>query len=318
MPRTRGGLPELHQLSREVPQFAPHTRGSTRSRQKVLPAWSVCPAHAGVYRPGRCQGSGRHCLPRTRGGLPQALSHRLIKSRFAPHTRGSTPFYVRCHRASMVCPAHAGVYPHLLFIIRPGEGLPRTRGGLPFSVISGDIAPPFAPHTRGSTVIGLAGDDHIVVCPAHAGVYRSRESRARFGLCLPRTRGGLPLAAAGSTSHEMFAPHTRGSTDMLGYFRAMVTVCPADAGVYRMVVRRPLRWSCLPRRRGGLPLHRSSRTGGIAFAPQTRGLPNVWALSILLSQFAPQTRGSTQEPLDFGPNLSVCPADAGVYPPTTT
>ena len=70
LPRTRGGLPWPRNGRGNVVEFAPHTRGSTRSSFLALESRAVCPAHAGVYRP---QGFERRWdvgLPRTRGGLP--------------------------------------------------------------------------------------------------------------------------------------------------------------------------------------------------------------------------------------------------------
>ena len=73
---------------------------------------------------------------------------------FAPHTRGSTA-------------------------TEPGsdamrESLPRTRGGLPIRSHAMSARAAFAPHTRGSTDQIPRYERQGGVCPAHAGVYRSR------------------------------------------------------------------------------------------------------------------------------------------------
>ena len=192
--------------------MAPHRRGSTREERGPGASGRVCPAQAGVYPfwtlpPTRWIG-----LPRTRGGLPQFWDALTPWQTFAPHTRGSTDAIPALLGVGPVCPAHAGVYrgdrPQMT--VRPR--LPRTRGGLPFwkSMPATMIA--FAPHTRGSTHDGLGSPDPLVVCPAHAGVYRlhSPPGRQRFGL--PRTRGGLPVGFMAARNITEFAPHTRGST----------------------------------------------------------------------------------------------------------
>ena len=185
------------------------------------------------------------CLPRTRGGLPSDKRMRCFtrgqsQELFAPHTRGSTP------TALTVCPAHAGVYPIPKRML-PGRCLPRTRGGLPNmpqpqrSGLLIAVCPAHAGVYR--HVYHTKWACSVAVCPAHAGVYRRLDGRpglfAHAGvypimfateLCLPRTRGGLPVSTRPLSSYVRFAPHTRGSTD-LGTI-AFRRVCPAHAGVY--------------------------------------------------------------------------------------
>ena len=70
----------------------------------------------------------------------------------------------------------------------------------------------FAPHTRGSTGRRDASTPLVGVCPAHAGVYLSRETAVSVAGGLPRTRGGLPIPLVITPASTAFAPHTRGST----------------------------------------------------------------------------------------------------------
>ena len=172
--------------------FAPHTRGSTLPPLRIPRREIVCPAHAGVYlEPGiRHRETGG--LPRTHGGLPQEIGTEAAFYTFAPHTRGSTHYFVGLASRCLVCPAHAGVYRESAYRPSLPRRLPRTRGGLPWWVTVSSNERWFAPHTRGSTcsVPGCQCQPHV--CPAHAGVYRFRRCPNRFPAGLPRTRGGLP------------------------------------------------------------------------------------------------------------------------------
>ena len=171
--------------------------------------------------------------------------------------------------------------------------MPRTRGGLPPSIDPAQRLIAFAPHTRGSTVLLNSMDVAYLVCPAHAGVYLGLLHLLPSRNGLPRTRGGLPHVDTWAVVSDLFAPHTRGSTESPWIVNFRHSVCPAHAGVYRATTG--ARWSnrCLPRTRGGLP----SR------APTSREL----------YQFAPHTRGSTCGKAGRNPGHAVCPAHAGVY-----
>ena len=111
---------------------------------------------------------------------------------------------------------------------------------------------------------------------------------------MPRTRGGLPVPMELLPEGWPFAPHTRGSTCNGTIFRHTCRVCPAHAGVYLQWNDLPAHMPSLPRTRGGLPaMERSSGTH---------------------AEFAPHTRGSTQQGGQCADCHIVCPAHAGVYP----
>ena len=52
--------------------------------------------------------------------------------------------------------------------------------------------------------------DDIGVFPAHAGVILGMALGGPVGAGFPRTRGGDPFRAAGSSVTGVFSPHTRG------------------------------------------------------------------------------------------------------------
>src|SRR5699024_11019336 len=67
LPRTRGDGPQSPTSSREHSDFAPHTRGWSRSCLCPTACRALCPAHAGVVPGARVVGSHFCPLPRTRG-----------------------------------------------------------------------------------------------------------------------------------------------------------------------------------------------------------------------------------------------------------
>ena len=196
---------------------------------------------------------------------------------FAPHTRGSTHYFVGLASRRLVCPAHAGVYRESAYRPSLPRRLPRTRGGLPWWVTVSSNERWFAPHTRGSTsgvYLGVSASGHMFaphtrgstgsvvapidfqqVCPAHAGVYRGLARWPHDQGRLPRTRGGLPEIAQPVAIISGFAPHTRGSTGPGRDGADYREVCPAHAGVYPPAPGCAPTPGCLPRTRGGLPHH---------------------------------------------------------------
>ena len=211
MPRRRGGLPVRDARLTYPPRFAPQTRGSTFNIRGVGNVAVVCPADAGVYRVRGTLHRQPYGLPRRRGGLPGKALHRLTPTKFAPQTRGSTPYLIVHSVRQPVCPAQAGVY-------LPVKGswpwlhrLPRTDGGLPPPKGRGQIIEWFAPHRRGSTRPCLCDRRPSCVCPAQAGVYRTTWRQRLFWQCLPRTRGDLGAGSRkpdlpGADGHEDHAP----------------------------------------------------------------------------------------------------------------
>ena len=133
----------------------------------------------------------------------------------------------------------------------------------------------------------------VYVCPAHAGVYPVFPSAGLWRRRLPRTRGGLPSCVPPEYESTWFAPHTRGSTARRCSALPDFAVCPAHAGVYRLLVLVAGTNQGLPRTRGGLP--------------RTYPRHAEWA------RFAPHTRGSTFGRGFIADLAAVCPAHAGVY-----
>ena len=211
---------------------APLTRGSTLLRGRDRGREKVCPAHAGIYlsrRWGPCSPRG---LPRSRGDLPVRRRHPALDPESAPLTRGSTHPYLHCVPRRDVCPAHAGIYPSRSVRKSSLTSLPHSRGDLPQPETFEQIEQPSAPLTRGSTFRVRDACTCGPVCPAHAGIYLSPLLSDRLPLCLPRSRGDLPISAAAQAAEQGSAPLTRGSTATVHSSMARARVCPAHAGIY--------------------------------------------------------------------------------------
>ncbi len=137
-PRTRGGLPNGGGELVVQRASSPHTRGSSLRIRRVRVIEHVLPAHAGVFR---CVTRATPCMagpPRTRGGLPATVSLSAGAIVSSPHTRGSSLIHASRKPGRSVLPAHAGVFPTPRHSSRNTSRPPRTRGGLPADMYSGE------------------------------------------------------------------------------------------------------------------------------------------------------------------------------------
>ena len=92
------------------------------------------------------------------------------------------------------------------------------------------------------------------------------------------------------------APLTRGCSRSRYFRRAHCYVCPAHAGMFPMTNPASASMACLPRSRGDVPQQREA--------------------SDVVVQSAPLTRGCSLSQEHDAPLACVCPAHAGMFPPS--
>ena len=215
----------------------------------------------------------------------------------SPHTRGWTPESGHGTPGRCGFPAHAGMDPPTVRLVRRMRRLPRTRGDGPFTVDVAFTTSAASPHTRGWTSLTFVYDENRYGFPAHAGMDPARDDLGHADARLPRTRGDGPSLSRSVTDSRMASPHTRGWTDLAGALYDFDTGFPAHAGMDPF--RRALSGSTLrlPRTRGDGP----GKTAGVA-------------AYIVAS---PHTRGWTHEAESLGDGVGGFPAHAGMDPALT-
>ena len=122
------------------------------------------------------------------------------------------------------------------------------------------------------------------------------DSETPEGCGLPRSRGDVPLSIIGFMIESMSAPLTRGCSRSRYFRRAHCYVCPAHAGMFPMTNPATASMACLPRSRGDVPQQREA--------------------SDVVVQSAPLTRGCSLSQEHDAPLACVCPAHAGMFPPS--
>ena len=152
-PRTRGDVPVLPFIFGGEVKLPPHTRGCTRDNVREREPLPASPAHAGMYRGTRRNGSFSFRFPRTRGDVPAWSPSRSTTPRLPPHTRGCTQVPPRDGAREAASPAHAGMYPAADSVNSLSGGFPRTRGDVPSSRRGPGAIRRLPPHTRGCTFV---------------------------------------------------------------------------------------------------------------------------------------------------------------------
>ena len=192
-------------------------------------------------------------LPRLRGDGPILQQPLTLRIWAAPPTRGWT---LKKHvgvGSGHGCPAYAGMD---LDVDRLGlsfRRLPRLRGDGPLGAEVGGIKPQAAPPTRGWTRKNQRPYPSIDGCPAYAGmdpVICPNRSNSHW---LPRLRGDGPLKSSAICSPLPAAPPTRGWTLLIVTEPALVSGCPAYAGMDPHLSRSLSARQRLPRLRGDGP-----------------------------------------------------------------
>src|SRR5690606_24396779 len=104
-PRIRGDRPGARGSPLPLPEFPPHTRGSTAVYFRALGTEGVSPAYAGIDRRAAPPGTDRSRFPRIRGDRPVAALLSRGLDVFPPHTRGSTRPIAAVGHVDSVSPA---------------------------------------------------------------------------------------------------------------------------------------------------------------------------------------------------------------------
>ena len=84
-----------------------------------------------MFRPVGGQQLDLSGFPRIRGDVPARGFAGLPGETFSPHTRGCSGGLSTGLGLSPVFPAYAGMFLHLIALIRVGSGFPRIRGDVP-------------------------------------------------------------------------------------------------------------------------------------------------------------------------------------------
>ncbi len=268
-------------------------RGSTLRKKCITLKRGGCPAHAGIYPVHNHITFAPVRLPRACGDLPEPVLTPEGWSLAAPRMRGSTRAWYHSLSQEDGCPAHAGIYlmwpPRSMSKVR----LPRACGDLPSLAAAARMSSPAAPRMRGSTLRVGDRQERIYGCPAHAGIYLSVPTESREYEWLPRACGDLPVIWLSRQCSVLAAPRMRGSTSVKAGKSTPWKGCPAHAGIYPIILIRPLSLKWLPRACGDLPYITYSGWWQDAAAPRMRGSTS---------------RGGADRARPCG-----CPAHAGIY-----
>ena len=236
-PRAGGGLPRTPRLSGMIFASSPRRRGSSgadgrlRGRPLVLPAQAGVFRHRGAHRHGRCR------PPRAGGGLPAAFLALTAPTKSSPRRRGSSVVGILGHLAVVVLPAQAGVFRGLLGRLRGPDRPPRAGGGLPAISCRFWASLKSSPRRRGSSLDPAVLADAPVVLPAQAGVFRASRTAWSWVTGPPRAGGGLPGSLTTWTRWPQSSPRRRGSSAGRGRGAVAAQVLPAQAGVFRRLLR---------------------------------------------------------------------------------
>ncbi len=210
-------------------------------------------------------------LPRTRGGISGTLLILGGQEASSPHTRGYFLEYPADWNASLLFPAHAGVFPPFDGLVRGFLTLPRTRGGISIFLPLSTFLEVSSPHTRGY-FRGLWVKGKLdLLFPAHAGVFPRYFAATQNPHTLPRTRGGISNHRPRKNAPTGSSPHTR------GYFLEHLTAAqkmllfPAHAGVFPAYSSASSLTLSLPRTRGGISFRLARKLCEIDSSPHTRG-----------------------------------------------
>ena len=248
--RARGDVPTGAWFKRWQAQFSPRTRGCSAGRQRQWQQPRVFPAHAGMFLLCRFQTTIRHRFPRARGDVPgfQLLTEGIFQ--FSPRTRG-------CSVINKLMGAGAKCFP-------------RARGDVPILIAPQAVENRFSPRTRGCSFGGHVQACVIVVFPAHAGMFPTRDLR-NLGLnCFPRARGDVPGLGHCCRRDERFSPRTRGCSCHGDSLARISVVFPAHAGMFPFVWIECSPLVGFPRARGDVPNRSRKDSTCTSFSPRTR------------------------------------------------
>ncbi len=150
-----------------------------------------------------------------------------------------------------------------------------------------------SPQVRGCSHTSASGLVRCQVFPAGAGVFLSSYWQGKGAGSVPRRCGGVPRAGDVIDEQDLCSPQVRGCSFRCPVSGRAGSVFPAGAGVFPEAQNARRQRVSVPRRCGGVPTDRSSRTWTARCSPQVRGCS--WPCRLLRS----------------GPG--VFPAGAGVF-----
>ena len=188
--------------------------------------------------------------------------------------RGDVPSWRRrLYQIRVVFPACAGMFLAVDAYAVAAEGFPRVRGDVPQTQSGHEAQSPFSPRARGCSQIDL--------------------NRAMEIQGFPRVRGDVPQQKPLKTWVSKFSPRARGCSHRAETLSSQITVFPACAGMFRVLLISRSCFTCFPRVRGDVP----------------QKLPS----SRLKKVFSPRARGCSGYPTRLGAAGTVFPACAGMF-----
>ena len=109
---------------------------------------------------------------------------------------------------------------------------PRVRGDVPVGSITCISPLEFSPRARGCSGHTCILRGPANVFPACAGMFRTSQVSGESPMRFPRVRGDVPAKGCTSGGTAMFSPRARGCSCGPVFFRLMLPVFPACAGMF--------------------------------------------------------------------------------------
>ena len=136
-----------------------------------------------------------------------------------------------------VFPAQAGVFLTLPDYTVSYTSLPRAGGGVSFSHILKTCLTESSPRRRGCFQVFVLAVEEEEVFPAQAGVFPFLKRKSLPEECLPRAGGGVSNGAVCKNSCRKSSPRRRGCFSWCSIIFWVVSVFPAQAGVFLLQVK---------------------------------------------------------------------------------
>ena len=136
-----------------------------------------------------------------------------------------------------------------------------------------------------------------IVFPACAGMFPLLGRPGDLQDGFPRVRGDVPSIPTSWRQSSRFSPRARGCSSLPPHSPTGSGVFPACAGMFRPAKSVGTPGHCFPRVRGDVPS---------VFIKDANG-----------PEFSPRARGCSAQPKALGPLVTVFPACAGMFPPSS-
>ena len=207
--RTRGGISNQPVITRTAQHSSPHTRRYFQRISHKPADNNLFSAHAEVFPKKSGIGSPAISLLRTRGGISGVTYQRRLVPLSSPHTRR---YFLLCELPALLgClfSAHAEVFPDTGSVLRLGQALLRTRGGISRFHRHPSLQQRSSPHTRRYFPPPQPLQRAGALFSAHAEVFPRDVHSRTSPQTLLRTRGGISSAPCAADSARTSSPHTR-------------------------------------------------------------------------------------------------------------